>query len=443
MLMEYRVNPVILTMGLNHMTAPISVREQVARASCVRDEALERMDQAMAAAGFSESLILSTCNRTEVYAVAADLAAAERTLPRLFGEHDAFPAAADIQLYHYADREAVAHLFAVASGIDSMIVGEFEILGQVRRAYLRGVENQTVGPVLHQLFKDAIHVGKRAHSETAIGTGAVSIASAAVAVARERLGTLEGRQVLVIGAGDMGRRAARNLALDGASTVMVSNRTYSQAAELATEIGGRAISFDELGEALAEADLVISATSAPHLILGTAIVDGAMRERPGRSLYVIDIAVPRDVDPAVGAIPGVDLLNIDDLEQHIDANRAVREQAMVQVQAIIEQEVERFWDWHMERRAVPVLAGLHEHAEAIRSAELDKAFRRLGHLRLNERDRNVIAALSAGIVKKLLAAPTTHLKERVRSGDGQVYLDTVRELFELDSDENREIPPTL
>jgi glutamyl-tRNA reductase len=145
----------------------------------------------------------------------------------------------------------------------------------------------------------------------------------------------------------------------------------------------------------------------------------------------------------VGGIPGVNLLNIDDLEQHIDANRAVREQATVQVQAIIEEEVERFWDWHMERRAVPVLADLHEHAEAIRNAELDKAFRRLGHLRLNDRDRNVIAALSAGIVKKLLAAPTTHLKERVRSGDGQVYLDALRELFELDSDEDREIPPAI
>ncbi len=443
------MNPVILTMGLNHTTAPISVREQVALASCSRDEALQRMDQAMAAAGFSESLILSTCNRTEVYAVAADRAAAERTLPRLFGEHEAFQAAGGACLYNHADREAVAHLFAVASGIDSMIVGEFEILGQVRRAYLRAVENKTVGPVLHQLFKDAIHVGKRAHSETAIGAGAVSVAYAAVAIAREHLGSLQGRQVLVIGAGDMGRRAARDLALDGASTVMVTNRTYAQAAELAVEIGGRAISFDQLGQALAEADLVITATAAPHIILDAAAVERAMRERQNersslpRPLYMIDIAVPRDVDPAVGTIPGVHLFNIDDLEQHIDANRAVREQAVLAVRAIIEEEVERFWDWHMERRAVPVLADLHEHAEEIRSAELDKAFRRLGHLHLNDRDRNVIEALSASIVSKLLAAPTTLLKERVRSGDGQVYLDTVRELFELDSDENRDLPPSL
>ncbi len=437
------MNPAILTMGLNHTTAPVSVRERVATTSCVRDEALDQMDRAMAAAGFLECLVLSTCNRTEVYAVAADRGAAERTLPSLFGRHDAFPAARDMLLYKYSDREAVAHLFAVATGIDSMIVGEFEILGQVRRAYLRAVENKTVGPVLHQLFKDAIHVGKRAHSETAIGTGAVSIASAAVAVARERLGTLQGRQVLVIGAGEMGRRAARNLALEGASTVMVTNRTYSQAAELAAEIGGRAVSFDELGRALAEADLVITATAAPHLILDTAIVSGAMKQRPTRPLYLIDIAVPRDVDPAVGKIPGAILLNIDDLEQHIDANRAVREQAVHQVQAIVAEEVERFWHWHMERRAVPVLADLHDHAEAIRSAELDKAFRRLGHLHLNDRDRNVIAALSTGIVSKLLAAPTTRLKERVRSGDGQGYLDTMRELFELDSDENTDVPPTL
>ncbi|MDE3087784.1 MAG: glutamyl-tRNA reductase [Chloroflexota bacterium] len=432
---------VILTMGLNHTTAPIQLREQITAAPCIRDEALEHLHTQLNAAPVSEHLLLSTCNRTEIYALLSDRARGESLLRDLFTAQDAF-APARGALYTYADRDAVAHLFAVASGIDSMVVGEFEILGQVRRAYLAAAERHMLGPVLHHLFNEAIHAGKRAHAETAIGARAASVASAAVALARRRLGDLRGRRALVIGAGEMAQRAAKNLAADGACAVMVANRTFDHARSLAREIGGRAIQFDQLSDALGEADLVISATAAPHFILSAPMVNAALSARNGQPLCLIDIAVPRDVDPQVAQIPNAQLFNIDDLTQLVDANRAEREQAVTQVHAIIAEEVEKFWEWYAERRAVPVITELRGHAEAIREAELQKAFRRLGHLQLTERDRNVITALSAGIVSKLLAAPTAHLKERVQSGDGQAYLDTLRELFELSETEPQGSPRT-
>ncbi len=433
------MNSVILTMGLNHASAPIDVREKLASLACVRDDALARVNTDLASAPFAESLVLSTCNRTEIYVVSSDRESDQSYLGRLFGGHGEFGPHGSSALYSYAGRDAVAHLFAVASGIDSMIVGEFEILGQVRRAYLKAAAAGTVGPVLHRLFNDSIHVGKRAHAETRVGAGAASVAYAAVALARQHVGALGGRSALVIGAGEMARRAAANLAQDGACTVVVANRTLDHAIELADEIGGRAITFHDLPAALQQADLVISATSAPHVILDAGMVASAMQARPERPLCMVDIALPRDIEPGL-KVPNVRLYNIDDLQHLVDETRTIREQAVADVRAIIAQELDVFWRWFVERRAVPVIADLRGRAEAIRSAELDKALRRLGHLNLSERDRNVIAALSASIVGKLLAAPTVRLKERVQSGDGQLYLDALRELFELDSDEHIHLP---
>lgn len=434
------MKPIILMMGLNHTTAPVHVREQVAAAHCQQEDALNQLHTYLDPDLFTERCILSTCNRTEIYVVTSDRDRGQTVLRNLFSEQDTLSHPGLDYVYTYAEREAVAHLFAVASGLDSMILGEFEILGQVRNAYLQAAERKSVGPVLHQLFKDAIHSGKRAHAETAIGAGAASVAYATVALARERLGPLVGKNALIIGAGDMGCRAARNLAEDGACTVMVTNRTHANAVELAKEIGGKAIHFEQLAESLVEADLVISATGAPHIILDAGTLRAAMNARSERPLCLLDIAMPRDIDPAAANIPNVHLFNIDDLQDYVDANRAIREQAVATVQAIIEQEVEAFWQWFIERRAAPVIAGLRQRAEIIRAAELDKALRRLGHLHLSERDRQVISALSAGIVSKLLAAPTVHLKERVQSGDGQVYIETLRDLFELDSNEQSNLP---
>lgn len=439
------MNPTILTMGLNHTTAPVQVREQVASAPCVRDDTLDRMQIIQKTASISESLILSTCNRTEIYVVTTDLTASQSVVRSLFAGNETFAGIADY-LYTYTDRLAIEHLFAVASGIDSMVLGEFEILGQVRNAYISAAERQSVGPVLHHLFNEAIHVGKRSHSETNIGAGAISVAYAAVSLARQRTGALTGKHVLVAGAGETAHRVAKCLVEENTSTVVVANRTFDHAAALAREIGGQAAHFSELAAELAQADVVISATSAPHIVLTAGMVRSAMEHRHARPLLLVDIAVPRDIEPAAADIENVELYNIDDLRRRVDSNLAIREQAISQVRAIIAEETDKSCQWLAERRAAPVIADLRERAEGIRAIELEKALRRLGHLHLSERDRNVIDALSSGILNRFLATPTEHLKERVQSGDGEVYLCALRELFELaqvNDHESADIPPAV
>jgi glutamyl-tRNA reductase len=427
------LKPSILMMGLNHTTAPVHVREGI---SCTRAElatTLPALASQDADSPLSEVFILSTCNRTEVYVVTQDAPRAMQCMRDFFSARTEFPPSAlDDFLYTFADRDAVVHLLSVACGLDSMILGEFEIQGQVRAAYEIAARQKTIGAVLTTLCHTALHTGKRARAETTIGAGAASVAYAAVALARQQLGDLTGRSALILGAGEMAQRAAKNLAADGACTVIVANRTYAHALDLASEINARAIGFDQLSDALAQADIVLSATAAPHIVLTAQIVHAAMAMRAERPMCLIDIAVPRNIDPRVADIPNVRLFNIDALQNLVDANRALREQAVDQVRAIIAEQADEFWHWYLSRRAVPVIAKLRERAENIRTAELDKALRRLGHLNLNERDRNVIAALSAGIVSKLLAAPTVHLKECVLNGDSQIYLDTLRELFELE-----------
>jgi len=433
----------ILMMGLNHATAPIQVREQVA---CKRDELAEILPRLISTDSDSaliETVILSTCNRTEIYIVTNDLIRGEERLLDFFeSRREWISIPLSDCLYSFQDHQAALHILQVACGLDSMILGEFEVLGQVRAASEIAEQHQTIGTILTALFHRAIHAGKRARTETGIGRGAASVAYAAVDLARQQIGDLREKNILVIGSGEMGRRAAQNLRADGVQSLFVINRTYDHALSTANELGGTALPFTQLESALVQVDVVISATGAPHIILDAATLARAMSARPHRALCLIDIGLPRDIDPTARGISNVRLFDLDNLKQVAEENRAEREKHIAAVQAIISYELEEFWNWYMARRAAPTLAALHERAEAIRLAELDKALRRLGHLDLNERDRNVIAALSSGILSKLLAAPTTHLKERVQSGDGQVYLDALRELFEL-SDEHSHLSPTV
>ncbi|HEY6041960.1 MAG TPA: glutamyl-tRNA reductase [Anaerolineae bacterium] len=431
----------ILMMGLNHATAPIQIREQVA---CTRDQLALILPQFISAepSPITESAILSTCNRTEIYAVADEVARGRERLREFFETRSGLVAVPLVScLYEKQDRDAVEHLLTVASGLDSLILGEFEILGQVRQAYEIAQQQKTLGPILTTLFHKALHAGKRARSETTIGQGAASVAFAAVELIRQEIGDLSLRRVLVIGSGEMGQRVAKNLTACGVRTLLVTSRTYEHAVEIADDLGGQALPFARLGEVLHQADVVITATGAPHIVLPFVMIAAAMAERPQRSLCLVDLAVPRDVEPAVAQIPNVHLYTLDDLQGVVRSNVAERAKQVEPVRIILAEELEEYWNWWMERRAVPVIAGLRERAETIRQLELDKALRRLGHLQLNERDRNIISALSAGIVKKLLAAPTVNLKERVSSGDGQIYLDTLSELFEL-TDEHNDFPTT-
>lgn len=426
--------PSILTVGLNHTTAPVQIREQAPAAHCLRDEASATLSLGRDPSLLPEICVLSTCNRTEIYAVASRRLDGEQSLRQIFARHATFSENPAAYLYAHSGRAAAAHLFAVAAGIDSMLLGEFEILGQVRDAYYNAVLNKTVGPVLHQLMQQAISVGKRARSETPISAGATSVAYSAVALARRHLGQLAGRTALVIGAGEMGRRAAKNLADDGACTVLVTSRTIGHAQDLAGEIGCKAIPFDDLGFALKDADLVISATKAPHLILSLIQVAGAMSARPDKPLCLIDIAVPRDIEPEVARIPNVQLLNIDDLQELVSFSRAERSKAVEKVQAIVDEEADEFWRWCLTRRAAPALSELQLRADAIRQAEVDRTLRRLSHLNLNEQDREAITTLSSSLVSKLLSAPRAKLKARMESGDGQEYLQMLTEMFDLELD---------
>lgn len=421
----------ILCVGLNHTTAPVHVREHVASFLCMRHDVQENLAQTFDPALFLEHLILSTCNRTEIYCVTSDAARAVQTIRGELARELAFDIGGHDLIYEHTNRRAVEHLFEVAAGLDSLVLGEFEILGQIRRAYQEAAARHSLGPVLHQLFQTAAHTGKRARGETEIGHGAHSIAYAAVALARRQVGNLSGRAALIIGAGEMARRAAEDLHQDGACSIAVASRTYEHAQELARAVAGSAVPIQDLEHALARADVVISATRAPHIVLHAETIAQVMQTRPGHPLCLIDIAMPRNIDPAAGALPNVTLCNIDDLQQVVEHTRASRTAAIAQVRKIISAEVESFWEWHLTRRAAPLIGELYAHAESIRLAELDKALHRLNHLELTDREQNILNALTSGLVNKLLAVPTAKLKARVQSGDGQVYLDTLRELFDL------------
>ncbi len=432
------MNPCILLMGFNHVTAPLQVREQ---AACTQEDLLPSLSRLLSSGAnpLAEGVVLSTCNRMEIYAVTEDRLRGEKKIQEYFAAHSRIPIEQlTAHLYAVSGRNAAIHLFSVASGLDSMILGEFEILGQVRTALEMAVQQKTVGPLLSALFQTAIHTGKRARSETGIGRGAASAAYAAIQLAREKVGPLKGRCVLIIGAGEMGQRVAKNMQGDGVGALIVANRTHDHALDLAGQLKGRAVLFADLNRALVQADVVISTTGAPQVILDAAQIAGAMAERASRPLCVIDIALPRDIDPRANEIPNVHLFDLDDLQSVARWNLAEREKEVEQVQAIVAQEAENFWRWYLARRAVPVIAELRRRAEFIRAAEFERTLRRLGHLNLSERDRSIVAALSTRIVNKLLAAPTAHLKESMQTEDKEVYLDTLRELFELrEKNENK------
>ncbi len=414
----------ILLVGTNHRLLPVQAREALALSTDQLPVHLQELNKHL-----SEVVLLSTCNRIELYGATPDVAAGEsRLVDFLVG----LGAPADC-LRAAQDRGAIAHLFAVAAGLDSMILGEYEILGQVRTAYQTARACQTVGSQLEALFQSAIHVGKRARSETAIGRGAASAAYAAVQLARQQFGELYERRVLVIGAGEMGQRVAKNLRAQGASTIIVANRTFDRAVALARELGGTAVHFDALADALVQADVVISATGAPHVILNAETISRAMALRSRRPLCIIDIAVPRDVDPAARLVPDVHVFDLDALQLVTEQSMAEREKEAARVRAIVEAEVEEFLSRQGARSVSPVIRALRERAEAIRRGELARTLPRLGHL--NEHEREIIDAMTRSMLRKFLAAPTMHLKHASQEDDAQHYVDALRDLFDLDETE--------
>lgn len=409
----------ITLVGISHKTAPVAERERFAFAPEELSAALPRFGGA--------AVLLSTCNRTEVYLTAHHPIAAGSViaiLRELKGGADV----PDDAFYHLTDHEAARHLFRVAAGIESMVLGEAEILGQVRAAFAASTSAGSHNAVLSQLFHQAIRVGRRARSETHIGRHAVSVSSTAVALARRTLGDLSSRTVLVVSAGEAGKLAARSLVQSGAARLLVTNRSRERARELAADLGGQPVPFDRLGAALAEADIVISSSAAPEFLIGPGDVSRALAARNGRPLMLIDIAVPRDVDPAVRALPQAHVYDIDDLQAAVEANRSSREREVAKVERIVDEGVARFTAWLRTRGVVPTVAALRERADALREAELARTLKRLPEL--THKERAALEAMAGALVKKLLHDPI----DRLKGSDGERYVGALRELFALDGE---------
>ncbi|HEX2196334.1 MAG TPA: glutamyl-tRNA reductase [Actinomycetota bacterium] len=422
----------IVVVGLNHKTAPVDLLEQLS----ISEERLGKaLHQLATYEHVLEGAILSTCNRIEAYAVVSKFHGGAQDLRNFFAEfcHVAPEDFAD-DLYTYHDEGALRHLFRVAAGIDSMVVGESEILGQVRRAYQRAADEGMVHRVLGAAFRQALRVGKRARTETSIGHNPVSISSAAVELARRAWpeATLDGRKVAIVGAGKMGRLAARALSASGAGDVTVVNRTEERGRDLAETFGATSRPFDELEDVLRLSDIVICSTTSPQTVIDRTLVEGALRGRDARPLFVVDIAVPRDVDPAVGDLAGVVLRDIDDLRGVVEGNLGARLGEVGRVEALIAEELDRFSQWQRSTEIAPTAAALVEKADALRAAEMERI---APHLEtMTPAQREAVDHLSRRMVAKLLHAPLKTARDLAGSKQGQLYLTALRELFEL-SDE--------
>ncbi len=429
----------ILVVGVNHSTAPVALRERLAISGASITDALAPFGHSNGRghALFHEGVILSTCNRLEIYAVTDDPDGGREALIQFLSQNRQVPADefSDV-MYVKSNEDAAVHLNRVACGLDSMLVGEPQILGQVADAHRIALSHSATGPVLNTLFRHAVQAGKRARTETAISRYATSVPSAAAALAEQEMDQLCGRVVVVMGAGKVGQIAARALVARGASTIIVANRTYDRGLMLARELNGKAITFERQAEALAQADLVVTATEAPHVIVTTEKVRTALAQRPERPMLIVDIAVPRDTDPAVADLPGVRLFDIDDLRDVVNDSLAARQREIPRVEAIAGEEAALFVNWFRALDVVPTIVDLRQRAEAIKTQELDKALRRLEQL--SDRERQVVCALAHGLVNKLLHEPTVRLKHLAAQGDGYQYTDVVRELFGLEVDAERE-----
>ncbi|HSK15576.1 MAG TPA: glutamyl-tRNA reductase [Gaiellaceae bacterium] len=423
----------LLLVGTSYQRAPVELRELLAYDPALRAEALGRLSADGAEVG-----VLSTCNRTEVYAVGPEPDALEE---RIYGELASLSGLSHSELapalYTVADEAAALHLFRVAAGLDSMVPGEAQILGQVREAYNAACESGTAGPILHRLFRQALGVGKRVRTETAIGENPASVSSAAAQLADRVFEDLEGRTILLLGAGKVADLTAANLISRGVGEIVVANRTLERAEPLARRLGGRAVGLDGVEAELERADVVVASTSSQGVVLTAEQVARALEARRGRPVFFIDIAVPRDLDPAINELEGCYLYDIDDLERVVAESVAGRREEAVRAEAIVSEEADEFRAWQLALDVVPAIASLRARAESIRQAELERAEGRLASLSPSQ--RRAVEALTTQIVAKLLHQPTVRMKEAAVAADGVLYADAVRHLFGL---EERDAGPT-
>ncbi len=424
-----------VVVGLSHRTAPVEVRERLA----VAPDRLERELREIAANGrLDEALLISTCNRVELYATSTNPIAASRVARDALAGRLPETAGADI-LYQERGVDVVRHIFRVASSLDSLVVGEPQILGQVKNAFDAAKGAGTMGTLLGRCFTQAFATAKRVRSETGIAEGTVSISSIASELAKKIFGNLEGRRTLLLGAGEMGEAAARSLRQTG-TNLHVMNRSEGRARALADSCGGRAVPYERLAVELAEADVVIASTASPKFILTPELMKSVVRARRRRPLFVIDIAVPRDVDPRVGNMDNVFVYDVDDLQQVAEENLAARAREVELAERIIEEEVDAFSSWRRSLELAPTIVALRKQFGQIADEELKRALPRLEGL--SESDHAVLEAMGRSMVNKLLHQPMTQLKAGAGEPDGPFLIDAVRRLFAISQDEPGQREPS-
>jgi glutamyl-tRNA reductase len=413
--------------GINHRTAPVEVRE---RMHIPESRLAQALSDLIHREGIREGLILSTCNRVEVMTSAEDRVDAEPIIEQFLADHHRFELGSYQRFfYRYQQQEVVRHLFRVASSLDSMILGEPQILGQLKRAYALAREAGGLNGSLKEIVNQALAVARRVRRETALGSAAVSVSYAAVELAKKIFGSLEGRTIFVIGAGKMSELAAKHLLRSGASAIYVTNRTYERAVQLAAAFRGTAIAFEQLFEHLPKADIVISSTGAAGYVVNKENVAKILSARRNRPVFFVDIAVPRDIDPLVNELDNVFVYDIDDLGQVVEANKKQREREAVWAEEIVQEEVQRTMRRLASRDLVPTIVALEDRLNAIREGEMERYNTRLGNL--TPEQRQAVDALTRGIMNKILHGPITELKSGAGQPEQAALVRLVRKIFGL------------
>ena len=418
----------MILVGVNHKTTPVEIREKLAFTQ-VKIEA--SLSQLVSSPEIIENIILSTCNRVEIYARVENTDRGIQLLQDFICDyHGISRGNLDQYFYSYCDNQAVDHLFRVSSSLDSMVLGEAQILGQVKDAYSTARSFSSTGMVLNQLFEKAFNVAKKVREETGISERGVSISSAAVELAKKIFEDLENHSVMLVGTGEMAELAAKHLISYGVKTVYVASRTYERAAALAKSLNGCALDFESFKEEMHRADIIITSTAAPTFIVNEEMISTAIQKRKNKPIFLIDIAVPRDIAPEVNELENVYLYDIDDLQNVVNANMEERQKEAESAMEIINQEVTKFNYWFSTLDAIPTIVEMRNRAEDMRAFEVDKTLKNMEHLTSD--DKEAINQLTQSLVKKILHKPTINLKKKTQSHDGHIYLKAIRDLFHLD-----------
>lgn len=424
-----------VAVGLNHHSASVEIREKM---SIHPSQMREALIDLKSYPGLEGVVILSTCNRTEIYAATSDVEVGINSIKKFWSDHHGFdPKVLQQNLYVHTLYDAVRHLFRVVSGLDSMVRGETQILGQVAHAYEQASDVGVTNKAMNVFFQNALAVGKRVRTETQIDQHPVSISYTAVELAKQKFGELRGKQILILGAGEMSSLTAKHLVAAGATTILVSNRSFEKACLLAEEIAGHAVRFDDIDQYLAKVDIVISATASAHFVILPDRMEKMMQERMKRPILLIDIAVPRDIHPDVGAISEITLYDIDDLRGVIDRHHQEREIAAAMAEKIIDEEMTQFLKWHNSLFVIPTIVALQQKGQEIKELLINRALERLGAL--TPKQEKVIRSMANSIVNQLLHAPITNLKEFANTRQGHLYTEILQNLFDLDVDEEQRV----